>query len=113
MLIALTDESQKAEINAYWNEMAIRSDIESNKIEFLHETIEYLRELVIDAANPDVSMGNKHSIVRDVRDKNFIKNVRSRIAKRIRQEEKRVQDEIDRKDALYREMIKESERRYS
>jgi hypothetical protein len=113
MLIALTDESQKAEINAYWNEMAIRSDIESNKIEFLHETIEHLRELVIQAADPETSMGGRHSIVRDVRDKNFINNVRGRIAKRIRQEEKRVQDEIDRKDALYREMIKESEKRYS
>jgi len=113
MLIALTDDSLRAEINAYWNEMAIRSDIQDNKLELLHETVEYLRELVIDAANPETSMGEKHNIVRDVRDKNFIVNVKSRINKRIRIEEKRIQDEIDRKDTLYREMLKEAERRYS
>lgn len=88
MLIAINaDQETKEFINNYWNLRDSENDVVENKLEFLHETIEYLRELVIEVADPSISMTNKLNIVRKVSNKDFLSNIRGRIKKRIERNE--------------------------
>lgn len=88
MLIAINaDEETKDFINKYWNLRDSENDVVENKIEFLHETVEYLRELVIEVADPSISMTNKLNIVRKVSNKDFLSSIRGRIRKRIERNE--------------------------
>lgn len=118
MLIAFTLEGEgaghkKKEINAFWNEVESKRDAENNKVEFLKETIEYLRELVVEVADPDSSLMKKNSVVREVKNKNFISAIRERIKARIIKEERRMADSIAKKDADYKDKIKEALKRIS
>jgi hypothetical protein len=116
MLIAFTSEGEgaehkKKEINAFWNEVEAKRDAENNKIEFLQEAIEYLRELVVEVADPDNSLMKRNSIVREVKNKNFISDIRERVRMRIIKEERRMADSIAKKDADYKDKIKEALKR--
>lgn len=118
MLDAITSEEdgaveKKREINAFWNEIEAQRDISSNKIDFLHETIEYLRELIIQVGNPDTSLIKKHDIIREVSNKNFTYNVRGRIKKRIREEENRIAEALKKKDDEHNKLRKEAIKRNS
>ena len=72
MLLAVSNPDQKTEVNKFWNHIQLRRDIYDNKIEYLHEVVDYLRELVLQVGNPDVSLQIKNNIVRKVANKEFL-----------------------------------------
>lgn len=86
MTLVVPEESQaeaKRLTNEFWNTLDARQEASINKINFLKEAVEYLRELVVQAANPETGMSVKNKIVREVSDKDFIKHVRARITDKI------------------------------
>lgn len=86
MTLIVPEESQaeaKRLANEFWNTLDARQEASINKINFLKEAVEYLRELVVQAANPQTGMSIKNKIVREVSDKDFVKNVRARITDKI------------------------------
>ena len=72
MLTLVNDPSQKTEINKFWNHVQLRRDIYDNKIEYLHEVIEYLRELVVQVGDPNLSLHVRNNIVRKAANKEFL-----------------------------------------
>lgn len=72
MLTLVNDPSQKTEINKFWNHIQLRRDMYDNKVEYLQEVVEYLRELVIQVGDPNVSLHVKNSIVRKSANKEFL-----------------------------------------
>lgn len=72
MLTLVNDPSQKTEINKFWNHVQLRRDIYDNKIEYLHEVIEYLRELVVQVGDPNLSLHIRNNIVRKAANKKFL-----------------------------------------
>ena len=72
MLLAVSNPDQKTEVNKFWNHIQLRRDIYDNKIEYLHEVVDYLRELVLQVGNPDISLQIKNNIVRKVANKEFL-----------------------------------------
>jgi len=72
MLTLVNDPSHKTEINKFWNHIQLRRDIYDNKIEYLHEVIEYLRELVVQVGSPDISLHVRNNIVRKAANKEFL-----------------------------------------
>lgn len=116
MIIALSDDQdgvKKREINEFWNDIEAKRDADNNKIEFLQETIEYLRELIVEAANPENSMIRRNAIVREVKNKGFYGHIRGRINERIRDERDREAAAIAKKDAEYNNKLKEALKRIS
>lgn len=117
MIIALSDDQdngeKKREINAFWNDIEAKRDADNNKIEFLQETIEYLRELVVEVSNPENSMIRRNAIVREVKNKGFYGHIRGRINERIRDERDREAAAIAKKDAEYNDKLKEALKRIS
>jgi len=113
MLEKQGDISKKREVNDFWNEIDTQRDVHNNKIDFLHETVSYLRELVIEVSNPETSLMTKYNIVRTVNNKNFLSEIRSRIKSRIRDEERAIEKAIAKKDAEYKKQIKEAQSRNS
>jgi len=108
MLVALTYEDRKAEINEFWNALDVKHEIKDNKIAFLHETVECLRDLVAEIANEETTSARRNSIFKDVANKDFLKNISARVKERILAEEKRIEDEIAKKDAEYKKKINEA-----
>lgn len=87
MLVALeSTPEKKKEINDFWNLYQTKIDAHENKLEFLHETIEYLRELFAESCDPSVSTIQKLRMLKKVNNKDFIKNVSGRIKKRLQQD---------------------------
>lgn len=116
MIVALTDDQdgvKKREINEFWNDIEAKRDADNNKIEFLQETIEYLRELIVEVANPEKSMIRRNAIVREVKNKGFYGHIRGRINERIRDERDREVAAIAKKDAEYNNKLKEALKRIS
>ena len=72
MLTMVNDPSQKTEINKFWNHIQMRRDIYDNKIEYLHEVVEYVRELVVQVGSPDVPQQIKNNIVRKVANNDYL-----------------------------------------
>lgn len=116
MIVALTDDQdgiKKREINEFWNDIEAKRDADNNKIEFLQETIEYLRELIVEVAKPENSMIRRNAIVREVKNKGFYGHIRGRINERIRDERDREAAAIAKKDAEYNNKLKEALKRIS
>lgn len=109
-VINTDDEELKKEINNFWNDIQTQRYVNENKIEFLHETIEYLRELVIDMGNDEVSLAAKADHVRSVKNKDFIANIRQRIKSRIAEQYRKEQEELQRKEEAYAKKLKEAQR---
>ena len=72
MLTLVNDPSQKTEINKFWNHVQLRRDIYDNKVEYLQEVIEYLRELVVQVGDPNLSLHVRNNIVRKAANKEFL-----------------------------------------
>jgi len=72
MLTLVNDPIQKTEINKFWNHIQLRRDIYDNKVEYLQEVIEYLRELVVQVGSPDISLHVRNNIVRKAANKEFL-----------------------------------------
>ena len=75
----------RKETNRFWNQLQIKQEVYDNKIEYLKETVEYLRELVVEVGDPSTNLSRKFKIVREVNNKDFYKAVRPRIKKRVEQ----------------------------
>ena len=67
--------------------------------------------MVVELADPDNSLMKRNSIVREVKNKNFISDIRERVRMRIIKEERRMADSIAKKDADYKDKIKEALKR--
>ena len=78
-------ENVRKETNAFWNKLQVKQEVYDNKIEYLQETIEYLRELIVEVGDPSTNLSRKFKIVREVNNKDFYKAVRPRIKKRVEQ----------------------------
>jgi len=72
MLTLVNDPIQKTEINKFLNHIQLRRDIYDNKVEYLQEVIEYLRELVVQVGSPDISLHVRNNIVRKAANKEFL-----------------------------------------
>jgi hypothetical protein len=77
-------EAVRKEVNRFWNRLETRKETYTNRIEYLMEAVEYLRELAAEAGTPSTSIQRRIDIVRDVNSKDFLSAIRPRIVKRVK-----------------------------